>query len=650
MNLVVTNDGNVHVVGAKRHPHPVAPFDTPTTKTSASTSLSTAPTPSVASESPLTLDQAVVYRSFSLQALQKSARGDALSVISLILDGKARITSIAVSKSRPDWVILITNVGILVLNLVVDEEMLLTGSHHVMFPVGRGNANGLVSVDGSSVYVSLVSDQANANLNATQAALQRGGSGCLGKVWLKNKVLVYESHQHGSKLDRFHSKSVRLPPRLLLSPSGKFLCLFWYYENRYEILHMGSLVDAIRKPNRDGNAPAFSPAVDTGYDVLSFAWVGNEDSFALLCPPELVKVKENNSNVVKKRATIDGLSNMKPDQDDEIDVNIAYDPAKFKPRVELKVLVGVNADASEFSSSIAAATATFLGSISLRGRHAPTCLFGGPVLCVGSYTQDKDTSQRDGMSYFYCLRPNAEDDRASSYTSVGPALPYPDFVVWDDDGILCALVVGRRIAIYRSYDSQFTLIGTAYLGTKSDFKPVKVQSAKFIHGVQYCSTEKSIQCIFLGNLDDHDQICETDSFILASIDPPINSTSVSSLRPIQVQMSLLWPSILGYHQGALLVSTANGAQGVSLDHSLLRIGALLAAGQIPKAQKWIDSIHPAEHEFLANFLSRRGASELAIRLSGVSIQTIVRLCTRFGYLDHLKLIGKEYDYDATLLI
>lgn len=649
MNLVVSNDGNVHVVGAKRNSHV---YDS-----SASTMSASASTLTTSSKS-LAMEEAVVYHTFTLQALQKSARGEALSLLKLIDDGKVRVTSVAVSRSRPDWVILVTNVGILVLNLVLDEEMLLTGSHHVMFPLGRGNANGLVSVEGSSVFVSLVADQGSAGLGINMNAGHPSptvppsvvhGSSSLGKIWLKNKTLVYESPQPVHKFSvEFQSRPVRLPPRLLLSPSGKFLCLFWHYENRYEILHMGSLTDAIRKPNRDGNASGFSPAVDTGFDILSFAWVGNEDSFALLCPPELVK--EDNAKIVKMRTTIDVLGTLNAKQDGEVDANVAHDPAKFKPRVELKVLVGVNADANEFSVSIAAATATFLGSISLRGRHAPTCLIGGPVLCVGSFMQDKDTAQRDGMSYFYCLRPNAVDDRASSYISVGPALPYPDLVVWDDEGGLCALVVGRRVAIYRSYAPNFTLVGTAYLGIKTDFEPVKVQSAKFLHGVLYCSTEKSIQCIFLGDLDKKEQVCETDSFILASIEPPIISTSLYSLRPTQVQMSLLWPSILGYHQGVLLVSSANGAQGVSLDQSLLRIGALLAAGQLAKAQKWIDSIHPSQHEYLANFLSRRGSADLAIHLSGVSIQTVVQLCTRYGFRGHLDTLGKRYHYDMKTLI
>ncbi len=643
MSLVVSGNGCLHLIGAKRNENV---YDNSVSSMSASAATSKN-VPSL----PLKLEKAAVYHTFTLKSLQKSARGDALFILKLMEDGKVKVTSVTVSKSRPDWVILMTNVGIMLLNLVTDEEILLTGSPHVMFPAGRGISNGLVSVEDSSVFVSLISDPGSVTsfgINASGGhttpsippSLQKMSS--IGKVWLKNKTLVYKSPKPLHKSLDFQSRPVRSPPRLLLSPSGKFLCLFWHYENRYEILHMDSLTDAIRKPNRDGSATTdFSPAVDTGFDVLSFAWVGNEDSFALLCPPELVK--EDNAKVVKTRTTINILGPLNSEQDDGLVENIAHDPAKFKPRVELKVLVGVNADANEFSSSIAAATATYLGSITLRGRHAPTCLFGGPVLCVGSFTKDKDTEQRDGIAYFYSLRPSAKDDRASSYSSVGPALPYPDLVAWDDEGGLCALIVGRRIAIYRSYSPYFTLVGTSHLGCKMDFEPVKVQSAKFIHGVLYCSTEKSIQCIFLGDLDKKEQVCYIDNFVLATIEPTIiPSHSINSPIPSQIQMSLLWPSILGYHQGVLLISSNNGAHGVSLDQSLLRIGALLAAGQTGKAQKWIESIHPSQHEYLARFLSRRGSPDLAIQLSGLSMQSAVHLCSKYGLRGHLETLTKQY--------
>ena len=118
--------------------------------------------------------------------------------------------------------------------------------------------------------------------------------------------------------------------------------------------------------------------------------------FALLYPPELTKVEVGSSIPSKKKMKNIPKVDLEDGEEDPID------PSKYKPSVELKILVGVNKDAIEFGGSVAAATATFLGTLSLRGRHSPTCLFGGPVLCVESLSKDKKSSQMDGMAYFYC--------------------------------------------------------------------------------------------------------------------------------------------------------------------------------------------------------------------------------------------------------
>jgi len=616
MSLVVSQEGDIYVIGAKRNGIDKNDDNDDDGGNGHDRS----------STAELSNEMGVVYHKFNFKALCQSAGEKVLGYLRHVQNGKLQVSSIINSCSRPDLIILVTNVGLLVVNLVLDEEALLTGSHHASFVVGRGG-NGLISVQSSKVFASLIVAPSSSRNN-----INIGTMNPVGKLMQRNQILVYESPPSLHKSLDFQSRPVRVPPRLLPSPSGKFLCLFWHKENRYEILYMDSLTSAIKRPLskhsfRDVHISGFSPAVDTGFDVLSFAWVGDDDVFALLYPPELKK--DQNNVIVKIQTTVDvlGTRSSSTGQENYEDENVVYDPDKFKPRVELKVLVGVNADAVELSGSIAAATATFLGTIMLRGRHAPTCLFGGPVLCVGSFSQDKATSQRDGMAYFYTRREGSSDNRASSYASVGPALPYPDLVVWDDEGGLCAIIVGRRIAIYRSHVNSFMLLGTAYLGTDSDID-TKVYSAKFIHSVLYCATEKSIQCIFLGDLSNSDVICEIDSFTLAAVNAPIIPSSPLSITPTHEQTSLLWPSILGYHQGSLLVSSTNGVHTVSLAQPLFRLGALLAAGQVSKVQRWIDAIHPSQHEFLAEFLFRRGFPALATGLSGLSLETMIKFRDR----------------------
>jgi hypothetical protein len=584
MILVVSDGGDMYIVGGQRKYGP---------------------------KKDIPIEEGIVYYKFILSSLKKSANGRALGFLRSTDHGKLKISSTTVSRSRPDFVILNTNMGLLVMSLMLDEETLLTGSHYISFPCGRGN--GLVTVQHSQVYASIIVDD-------------KHGSNWNGKIEQDNWRLVYESPSPLHKTIEFQSRPVRIPPRILPSPSGNFLCLFWHQENRYEILHMDSIIDSLRKSHKEVDASRLSPTVDTGFDVLSFAWLGDEDVFALLCPPELKK--DVNNQIIKTKSVLDVVGSPLVGKQVQNDDTTSNDPDKFKPRVELKMLIGVNAAAAEFNSSVAAATAKYLGTIGLRGRHPPTFLFGGPVLCVRSVLQDEDTLQKDGMSHFYCLPPKATDNLASSYMSIGPAFPYPDYVVWDDEGFICAIIVERRIAIYKAKAPNFTLCGTAYLGTVNETDG-NVQSAKFILGVLYCSTEKTIQCVFLGDVESDRMICETDTFIVASSNATAPPTSQHSIYPTAQQVSLMWPSILGYNQGDLLVSSTNGVQRISLASPLFRIGILLSAGKLHLAQKWIDSIHPSQHEYLANFVCRRGYPTLALKLSGLSRHTIVEICERY---------------------
>jgi hypothetical protein len=310
---------------------------------------------------------------------------------------------------------------------------------------------------------------------------------------------------------------------------------------------------------------------------------------------------------------------------------------RFMPRVELKVLVGVTANATELGS-VAAATARSLGEISLRGgtRHIPTTLFGGPSLCVASKAKESD----GGAAYFYTLRPgNNVELSALNFITSGPTLPYPDFVHWDDEGILCAVVVQGLVSVYLSRDGEFSLLGNVQLGAPGE-KGGTVVSLKFVHGVLFCSTKTTVQCVFLGDTLD-EGICHLDSFVLSSAEGPVMLPQ-SSLAPQVALMTLNHPTILGYHSGSLLVSALTGVFAISLDNPLLRIGSLIAAGQHSRAQCWFAAIHPIDHESLVNFLDRRGCADLATHLSGVSLGTKVDLCLKYGLTSRLEELVQTY--------
>jgi hypothetical protein len=313
--------------------------------------------------------------------------------------------------------------------------------------------------------------------------------------------------------------------------------------------------------------------------------------------------------------------------------NLASEQLERKfPWVELRILIGeTGAD-----GTIKSASSSNLGQLSLRSgnRNPPTILFGGPVLCVGSKFDEHD----EGLSYFYTRKKNSEEERVADYISSGPALPCPDLVAWDDDGRLCAFVIQSRVSIYLSDEPDFVMLGTARLGSSADVD-VQVISVRFIHGVLYCTTRSSIQCIFLGDLEGG--VCHLDVFTLASSDVPVlPSKSIvsdyNSLTPPTIPMPLIHSTVLGYQNGSLIISTVSGVQAIPLGSPLLRIGSLIAAGHQPKAESWFDAVPQPDHEALATFLERRGVPEMALKLSGVSLETAVDICMRYDLIDRLE--------------
>eukprot|EP00984_Skeletonema_dohrnii_P024822 scaffold13966_cov110-Skeletonema_dohrnii-CCMP3373.AAC.7 len=414
------------------------------------------------------------------------------------------------------------------------------------------------------------------------------------------------------------------PPRLIPSPSGRYLCLLWEGKQTYDILHAGSLL--VRETG-DIRGQGVSPSCDSGDNVLSFAWIGDDDQFAVL-----------------RQVEIDyGL-------DGEVAADSDTTDKKSRPRVELFKLAEVEVGAPELAggAGVAAATTVSVGSLTVRGgdRVVPQVLFGGPALCIGcsimSANSMPDTDE--GMAYFYTRKSGAimeNDERASNYMTVGTSIPYPDLLAWDDDGLLCAVAYGSRVAIYLSDPPKFTLLGSVNVvgGSRLGEAEQPIISLKFIHGVLYCSGPSSVHVVFLGNLAEEDTVCELDTYTIASSrSVPLQGTDRSDdFTPTPVITSLSHPHILTYHSGGLLVSTDVGLRLLPLSHPLIRIGTLLAANLTEKARKWIFDTPKAHHDFLAHFLIRRGRADLAIRdLNGLSLETYIDLCIRYERTSELE--------------
>lgn len=558
--------------------------------------------------------------------------------------------AVSASHLAPDSVAVTTDNGVAMVKLVAGndwnnaiDESLMNKSDNSIAPAGPihtvisggpvggvGNTrSGVLFIDNHSVYATrlgssrLTSDDRQTTVEKVDAA---------------DSMMLYHLDKYScitlreTRMWKLMESPTSLssPPRLIPSPSGRYLCLFSETNRKYDILHAGSLL--VRETGDGRGGQGFSPSVDSGGNVSSFAWIGDDDQFAVL-----------------RQAVISN----DPDVE-SVDPNTS---TKGLPTVELFKLAEVAVDAAELAggaSSVAAATTVSIGRLTVRGgdRNVPQVLFGGPALCVScSATSDNPNSDTDnGLAYFYARKSGAiteNDERASTYTTVGTSIPCPDLLAWDDDGLLCAVAYGSRVVIYLSNPPSFTLLGSVNIigGSLLGEAEESIISLKFIHGVLYCSGPSSVHAIFLGDLADDDSVCELDTYTLATSRsvPLYGADSPDGFAPAPVITSLSRPHILTYHSGGLLVSTDVGLRLIPLSHPLIRIGTLLAANLTEKARKWIFDTPKAHHDYLANFLIRRGRVDLALRdLNGLSLETYIDLCIRYERTAELENLVNSY--------
>jgi hypothetical protein len=147
-------------------------------------------------------------------------------------------------------------------------------------PVGgvANNRPGVLFVENHSVYASRLGSSRSSN-EQRQATVE--------KVDIADSIKLYQLEKSSfitTRETRF-SKMIHFPlplmspPRLISSPSGRYLCLFWEGKRQYDILHAGSLL--VRETG-DGRSKGVSPSVNSGSNVVSFAWIGDDDQFAVL--------------------------------------------------------------------------------------------------------------------------------------------------------------------------------------------------------------------------------------------------------------------------------------------------------------------------------------------------------------------------------
>ena len=632
---------------------------------------------------------------------------------------------------------------------------------------------------------SIITVQQNSYI--TYASIDLLHSNPIGYIEPKNVVKIYESHINSTLVsDQQRHRPFRYTPILLPSPSGNYICFFHHCEYRYEIYTISSLIQQVGQARATagknsntgiGSADVLQHRnlmVTSGTGICDFAWISDDDVFAILHASDLQEYmhmnvpKQSNdasgltspnmkfinagmgaathlAKTVTKTATttaqsatklatsaavttttktvgvttkaiMSGAKGVKKtfgifgkrkkdegtgamsmttsvDEDDDVDDTADMSTAastktaaaaamlamqkqqqsptgvtpfsastgqnKRQRYIELKKLELTNMETTAVvEAGMPLATCASLGNLSLRGgnRKLPTMVFGGPVLCVASISDTDE--KKDGYGHFYSRKSVAtatttsdvdggKGASATMYQATGPVLPYPDVVVWDDDGILCAIVVENRIMIYVSNEPNFELLGTVRIGSPT-MPMAEITHLKFVHGTLFCCTYNSVHSVMLGDIEST-SICRFDTYLLASSDV-LNiyenqshaSSIVSPLVPNPLTLPLILPTILGYQSGSLLVSTLRGVYAIPLTSPLIRIGLLLAGGQTERAAKWFDAIDHVDHEALASFLERRGYPELALQLYGISLETIIDISMRYGYIDRLEDAVETY--------
>ena len=434
-----------------------------------------------------------------------------------------------------------------------------------------------------------------------RTSLHISGLNPVGPLVMRNPTIVYRT------VASPNSHRIRCPPQLLLSPSKRYICFFWSSERRYEILHIPTLLQS---------SQGFPPPVDFGSNTLDFSWVGCDNTYAIMCSNETIPHGKSKRFELKGgiKSLKSKVSNFGKSNDDG---NRSSVSGHNKNVLNLKILIEskMNGMTANISSQ-AAATPKNLGELNVRGGH-PWCLFSGPLLCVGCIPIHSN-EKSDGVAYFYSRRISDEILKASSYVTVGPALPIPDLIEWNEDGSLCCICVGKSVYIYESKQPDFKLISRVSLAPNE--VGGSVHSAKFIHNVLFCTTHGTIQCIFTRKSDIYDgKPKSSDSFVLSSYICSESSQSTNdnmSFIPRVEKACLNHPSILNILGGSLLVSTVTGFRAVSLAHPIIRIGILISAGQVERAKIWFGSFNIRYHENLSRFLIKLGHPNIAATLEG----------------------------------
>ena len=118
---------------------------------------------SLSRDNEVRLEKATVYNQFTFASMKRHSDQKALGVLDMIDDDMLKLVTVCSSRSRPDTVVMVTNFGLIVVNLQDEDSSRVFGAFHTSYSDGKGGYLGeigkgddILLVNESSVYTSSI--------------------------------------------------------------------------------------------------------------------------------------------------------------------------------------------------------------------------------------------------------------------------------------------------------------------------------------------------------------------------------------------------------------------------------------------------------------------------------------------------------------
>eukprot|EP00002_Diphylleia_rotans_P018367 TRINITY_DN3558_c0_g1_i3.p1 TRINITY_DN3558_c0_g1~~TRINITY_DN3558_c0_g1_i3.p1 ORF type:complete len:409 (+),score=52.75 TRINITY_DN3558_c0_g1_i3:153-1379(+) len=309
--------------------------------------------------------------------------------------------------------------------------------------------------------------------------------------------------------------------------------------------------------------------VDEGC-AMSIVWSSRTDSYAVLIP----------NNVVAKNRKASVIT-----------------PAAANPNMVLLRILDEN---------------TIKTTIALALPGNPIMVSGGPLLAVGCEVVSPSTGQLESLLTFFSW----EGTKKLTETE----LPAPTSLVWDPTNTLCLLIYPTYVAVFETTPIFKLMCKASLVAT----------SAIWYHKTLFIMTPDGIICAF-PSLKNLEWIVLASSSARLIEKPSATATHNGDVVQVPRPPGPITPiGIMGEY--LFVVDRYAMVHAISLGFPVLKAKIMSQAGHNQDALLWASRSQQECHDNIAAFLDTRGASDLALRLPGLSSWTRFHLRVRSNLL------------------